>query len=204
MMSISIRDYTPSDEQQWVRCRVLAFLDSAYFDDVQRAKEQYESPSIELVAEADTRIVGFLDVEYDEEPGDICQGGTGRSGMIWHLGVHPDFRRRGIATLLLEEARQRAIAQGLSYLEAWTRDDAWVQTGYEAAGFERKMSYLHVYLDGEEASGHLTPTTDVPGLRPVAAFAHYVGEEAEAMCARFRRVHECVQYCVTAGVVGEL
>lgn len=27
-----IRRYEPRDEQGWVRCRVLAFLDNAYFD----------------------------------------------------------------------------------------------------------------------------------------------------------------------------
>ncbi len=34
MQPFLISAYRPADEQGWLRCRVLAFLDSAYFDDV--------------------------------------------------------------------------------------------------------------------------------------------------------------------------
>ncbi len=37
-MSYPIRDYRTSDETSWLRCRVLAFLDTAYYDDVWTAK----------------------------------------------------------------------------------------------------------------------------------------------------------------------
>ena len=42
----TIRPYQPSDEAQWLRCRVLAFLDTAYYDNVCREKEHYSNPSI--------------------------------------------------------------------------------------------------------------------------------------------------------------
>lgn len=45
----AVRTYRPTDEEGWLRCRVLSFLGSAYFDDVRQEKEQYEGPSIELV-----------------------------------------------------------------------------------------------------------------------------------------------------------
>jgi hypothetical protein len=44
-----IRSYEPAHEQSWLRCRVLAFLDTAYFDSVEREKEPYDQPAIELV-----------------------------------------------------------------------------------------------------------------------------------------------------------
>ncbi len=52
-----IRKYEDRDNLGWVRCRVLSFLDSAYFDNVLRKKECYNSPSVELVAEIDDKIV---------------------------------------------------------------------------------------------------------------------------------------------------
>ena len=56
-------------------CRVLSFLDSAFFDDVRRSKEHYEHASIELVAEREGEIVGLIDVECETEPGTVCERG---------------------------------------------------------------------------------------------------------------------------------
>ena len=47
-----IRKYEDKDELGWVRCRVLSFLDSAYFDNVLQKKEHYNNPSLELVADS--------------------------------------------------------------------------------------------------------------------------------------------------------
>ena len=49
MRDYVVRAYRSDDEKQWVRCRTLAFLDTAYFDNVLVAKERYEHPAIELV-----------------------------------------------------------------------------------------------------------------------------------------------------------
>lgn len=61
------RKYNSSDNLEWVRCRVLSFLDSAYFDNVLKEKEHYQKPSIELVAEENGRIVGLIDVKYERK-----------------------------------------------------------------------------------------------------------------------------------------
>ena len=61
----TVRSYEPADEVGWVRCRVLSFLGSAFWDAVEREKEHYERPAIELVAEADGTIVGLLDLECE-------------------------------------------------------------------------------------------------------------------------------------------
>ncbi len=140
-----IRDYRPADERGWVRCRVLAFLDTAYFDDVHRRKERYERPAVELVAEHDGEIIGVLDAECEEQAGTVCSDRPGLGAMIWHLAVLPEHRSRGIGTALLREAERRVISQGVRRLEAWTRDDAWVRQWYERRGFACIQSYLHVY-----------------------------------------------------------
>jgi ribosomal protein S18 acetylase RimI-like enzyme len=190
---LEIRAYKPTDEQGWVRCRVLAFLDTAYYDNVLQHKEKYEHPAIELVAVIDGAIVGILDIEYEIKEKTVCSRGTGLGGMIWHIAVHPDYRRKGIASKLLQRGEDIAKEKKLNRLEAWTRDDEWVNLWYKKSGFKQVDSYLHVYLDGnKELSGHIG--SEDRHLIPIHAFAHYVGEERERMKRNFKRVHDCVCY----------
>ncbi|HGN6593803.1 TPA: GNAT family N-acetyltransferase, partial [Bacillus tropicus] len=109
-----IRDYQNDDEQGWLRCRVLAFLNTAYYDNVLNKKEVYKNPSIELVAEIDGKIVGLIDVEYEKKEKTVCSRGTGLGGMIWHIAVHPDYARQGIGESLLKAAEKRAIDLNLN------------------------------------------------------------------------------------------
>ncbi len=149
---MQIRQYRPSDETGWVRCRVLAFLDTAYYDNVLREKEKYVHSSIELVAEENGQIVGFLDIEYEIEEGTVCSRGEGLGGMIWHIAVHPDFRSLGIGKQLLQESEKLAKERGLNRLEAWTRDDIWVNKWYEKNGFVKVDAYLHVFMSGKQGT----------------------------------------------------
>jgi ribosomal protein S18 acetylase RimI-like enzyme len=184
-VSIVIRPYVERDERGWLRCRVLSFLDTAFFDSVEREKERYEKPAIELVAEDGREIVGLLDLECDS---DGLADRPGRGGMIWHLAVHPDRQRQGIASSLLEVAERQAREGGLVRLEAWTRDDAHVQRWYERHGFIQIDSYLHVYLERDD----LRPFDGE--LRLVKAFAHYTGDDPAKIRQRYLRVHSDVLY----------
>ena len=190
-MTFEIRPYRDEDEQGWLRCRVLGFLDSAFHDDVRQEKEHYDCPAVELVAEADGLIVGLLDLELEPAPG-VLHDTTARGGVIWHVAIHPDYRRRGIATALVERAVELAREAGLELVQAWTRDDRWVHAWYEACGFEQRYSYLHVYMQPDEARDEVTLRTE--GLRPVLAFAHYTGEARDEIRSRFKRVHDDVLF----------
>lgn len=190
---VTIRPYRDRDERGWVVCRVLSFLDSAFFDDVRQVKEHYEHPAIELVAERAGEIVGLIDVECEEVPGTVCADRPGLAGMIWHLAVHPDHQRQGVATDLLREAERLARARRIVRFEAWTRDDLDTQAWYESRGFAPVDSYLHVYVELDEGLRDLLPVGD-DGLRPVKLFAHYTGDDREAMRERFARVHDGVLY----------
>jgi N-acetylglutamate synthase-like GNAT family acetyltransferase len=181
----TVRSYEPADEVGWVRCRVLSFLGSAFWDAVEREKEHYDNPSIELVAEADGTIVGLIDVEC----GSLALADRpGAGGMIWHLAVHPDYQRQGIAAALLEDAERRAREQELERLEAWTRDDAHVRRWYETHGFALVDGYLHVYLERDDLRQYDGE------LRLVKAFAHYTGDRPEEIRERYARVHDDVLY----------
>lgn len=192
MTDAVVRSYRESDEQGWVRCRALSFLGSAYFDDVRQEKERYGGPSIELVAESGGDIVGLIDVELERVPGTVCSEREGLGGMIWHVATHPDHQRSTVATALLDEAERLARGEGIVRFEAWTRDDAHVHAWYESHGFELVDSYLHVYVELDEGLRELFPITD--GLRPVKLFAHYVGDQRDAVKRRFARVHDCVLF----------
>ena len=186
---IQIRDYAPSDEVEWLRCRVLAFLDSAYFDDVRTTKETYSGESIELVAVSGEAITGLLDIEREE-----CQEEV--FGTIWHVATHPEYRRQGIAAGLLSEGKERARKLGITRLEAWTRDDAFVNDWYLSQGFELISSYYHVYPTTKELRDTQVLKSNTKGIYPMTAYLHYTGND-RSFLEQFSRVHECRRYDLT-------
>lgn len=187
-----IRAYQPEDEEGWLRCRVLAFLHTAYYDDVYQKKEVYKNPSIELVAVEERQIVGLIDIECEKEKNAVCAACPSLGGMIWHLAVHPDYQRRGIGNQLLAEAEKRLRDRHIFQLEAYTRDDEWVNNWYKKCGFHTVNNYLHVFMDGKELQGAIQ--SPLANLKPMTCFAHYIGKDTESIRKRFKRVYECRCY----------
>ena len=181
-----IRDYQNSDEQQWLQCRVLAFLHTAYYDDVYNKKAKYDNKSIELVAVKDNLIVGLLDIELlkTKQSTDLA--------MICHIAVLPNYQKQGIATALLKVAESRLQKINISLVEAWTRDDKFVNDWYVKSGFELTQSYLHVYLEGKECDSIFSSNT--AKLYAEKIFAHYVGNNKTEIKQKYKRVHDCNCY----------
>ena len=96
-----IRPYNSSDQESWLKCRLVSFHDSAYYDDVYTKKPIFDNPSLELVAEIDGNIIGVLDLEKDNKGGSICYCKSGSGAMVWTIAVLPDYRRYGIASQLI-------------------------------------------------------------------------------------------------------
>src|SRR5947209_1283238 len=87
-VDITVRLYEEADERGWLRCSVLSFLETSYFDSVFRHKPRYNCPAIKLVAEWNDTIVGVIDVECEVTPGSVCtvcvdDNPSRLGGMIW-------------------------------------------------------------------------------------------------------------------------
>lgn len=148
-MNIKIREYQDIDEMGWVRCRLLSFLDSSYYDDVKREKEQYDHASICLVAEYNNQIIGFIDVEYEKKIGEVCYLKGDLGANIWNLGVLPEYRNKHVAQTLWEQVKKLLIEKGIKRVELWTQDDLPANRWYQKQGFELIESYLNVFSYGD-------------------------------------------------------
>lgn len=183
LVPVEVRDYEPADEQAWLRCRVLSFLGTAYFDDVVPAKKS-PAAGAELVAVDSGVVVGVLDLSVE-----------GTLATIDTIAVHPDHQGRGIGTRLLKQACIRAAALGAATIEAWTRDDDPVLRWYRARGFAEDGHYLHVYADFYVSAGEPADAVQSrPGLEPIKVFLHAELDREAEMRKRFSRVHVCRRF----------
>ncbi|MFJ5197936.1 GNAT family N-acetyltransferase [Streptomyces sp. NPDC088394] len=187
-MNHAIREYRPADQVSWLRCRVLSFLNTPYFDDVLTSKPEVPAPGFALVVAAELGdIKGIIDITVDDE-----------LATIDTVAVHPDYQHQGLGTALLAEARARVSALGVPTLDAWTRDDPATLSWYRARGFTESQHYLHVYAnyyaDVSEPDRAISERRE--GLRPMAAFLHASLENEQAMREQFARVHVCRRFAM--------
>jgi ribosomal protein S18 acetylase RimI-like enzyme len=181
-----VRDYAGGDEPAWLRCRLLSFLSTAYFDDVVRTKPTIPSPGFELVAIGPRdAVAGLMDVTVEDT-----------TGTIDNLAVHPDHQHRGIARSLLTHAIAGAHAQNLAALSAWTRDDPVTLRCYRAMGFTETNHYLHVFADHAAHPDEPSRAVDRmrSGLVLMSAFLHADVADEPRLRQQFSRVHVCRRF----------
>lgn len=174
-----IRAYDPDDEPSWLRCRVLAFLGTCYFDDVATAKpvEADADSTIELVAVADDMVVGLLDVAVRTD-----------LATIECVAVHPDHRRKGIATALFGAALNRLASTQATSVDAWTREDADALAWYARQGFVQTEAYIHVYSGYNQVSRMVSA---IEPVRPMRVFGHASLEHEARLRTQYERVYIC-------------
>ncbi|WP_037606080.1 GNAT family N-acetyltransferase [Streptacidiphilus rugosus] len=180
-MNYFIREYTPADETSWLRCRVLAFLDTSFYDAVVPSKPAIQAPGLELVVVDETgAVVALMDTDID---GDLASIDT--------VAVHPDHRRRGLGRRLLERTQDWARSAGATTLDAWTRDDAGTLAWYRSMGFAESDHYLHVYAFHytDPAEPGLAIAQPRPRIRPMLVFGHAPLADEDQLRSEFARVH---------------
>lgn len=83
-------------------------------------------PELFLVAEVGGEVVGSVMGGYD-----------GHRGSAYYLGVHPDYRGRGIANALINRLEKKLIARGCPKIQIMVREDNdTVVEMYEKLGYE--------------------------------------------------------------------
>ncbi|GAA3080004.1 ribosomal protein S18 acetylase RimI-like enzyme [Kribbella aluminosa] len=122
---IEIRDYRDADATSWLRCRLLSFFNTEYFDDVVVERPTLENPVHRLVAVENDTVVGLMDVELFPDRATIAV-----------LAIHPDHQREGLATRLLDAVLPRLESD---VLDAWTRGDAAANDWYQRISAEAVM-----------------------------------------------------------------
>ncbi|HIW62011.1 MAG TPA: GNAT family N-acetyltransferase [Candidatus Stackebrandtia excrementipullorum] len=188
-MDYTVRPYRHTDETAWVRCRLLAFLETSYFDDVKQRKTSIAEPGFELVAvDPAGELVGLIDVEVE-------QG----EATVDTIAVHPDHVARGIGRALLNETLHRLRSAGVATLDAWTRDDPGTLRWYRSNGFTESDHYLHVYADAymDEDEPKRAVVERHPEMLPVKMFLHARLEQEASVRERFARVHICRRFART-------
>jgi aminoglycoside 6'-N-acetyltransferase I len=106
-----IRGITERDRADWVRLRCSFWPDSLSDHDAETRRyfEHKSDVPIVLVAEADGRVIGFLELDFRKyAPG--CRSSPVAFIEGWH--VEPAFQRQGIGRALIEAAEARARAMG--------------------------------------------------------------------------------------------
>lgn len=166
LMTLKIRSYHSVDEEQWLKCHVMAYLGSNERRFLTE-KPRYERPSIELVYVDDNDIIGFLDIELEDVPGSVCYKKVEGNAMLWDIGILKEYRRKGVATQLLKEGISQAKKQGVKRLEAWSIEEG-AKEFYEKFGFKRFFEYHHVLIDKREK---LRPL-DENGMHITELYAH--------------------------------
>lgn len=182
-----IRPYHRSDAASWLRCRLLSFFPTDYYDDVAVERPCYVHPAIQRVAVVDEAVVGLIDVAV-----------AGADATIEVLAVHPEHARRGIGTALLHSVlADLRDAGAVETLDAWTREDVPANRWYLRSGFTEVFSYLHVYKGYEDdATGFQSPAGLDP---PLTAFVHAPRDREAELRGRFRRVYVCRRYVRALG-----
>ena len=98
------------------------------------AKKLQRDPDLFLVAEDDGCLVGT-----------VIGGFDGRRGMIYHLAVAPDYRRKGLANQLMDEVETRLRARGCRKAYLLVKQGNLIASAfYEKRGWG-EMDKIHIY-----------------------------------------------------------
>ncbi|AFJ46200.1 GNAT family acetyltransferase [Shimwellia blattae] len=113
----------------WERCELLRPWNDPEMD-IERKMQC--GADLFLVAEVGGEVIGTVMGGYD-----------GHRGAAYYLGVHPDYRGRGIANALLNRLEKKLIARGCPKLNIMVREENDLVIGlYEKIGYDHQDSIM--------------------------------------------------------------
>jgi ribosomal protein S18 acetylase RimI-like enzyme len=98
------------------------------------AKKLQRDPDLFLVAEDGGCLVGT-----------VIGGFDGRRGMIYHLAVAPDYRRKGLANQLMDEVETRLRARGCRKAYLLVKQGNWSASAFYQKRGWGEMDKIHIY-----------------------------------------------------------
>ncbi|MFX1515257.1 MAG: GNAT family N-acetyltransferase [Promethearchaeota archaeon] len=144
---VKIRRYSPPDEENWIKCQLYSYLESPYYDFLNKVKPRYENPTIELVGVEDNKIVGILDIEIEHERGHFCFNETERSAMISVIGVLFHYRGKGIGSKLIQKGMKLVQKNyEIHRMEIWIREDPGTISWLKQLQFRQIHQFYEVIL----------------------------------------------------------
>jgi len=122
-MSITVREYLPEDESEWLKVHaIIMSISHAWNYCIQERPDYKGYVSTRLVAVDGDRIIGLIDVQYENEPGELCFQKDSRGGYVLEFGRLPEYGGAGLGKLLMDAAAADARRLGFNRLEYWSQD----------------------------------------------------------------------------------
>lgn len=122
-MSIEVRYYRPEDEAEWMKAHAIIMSISHAWNYCIQERPAYEGYlSTRLVALDGGRVAGLIDVQYENEPGELCFQKDSRGGYVLEFGRLPEYGGAGMGKLLMDAAAEDAKRLGFGRLEYWSQD----------------------------------------------------------------------------------
>ncbi len=161
-MKPGIRDYRMDDAEAvvelWDRCLVRDPITRGIFEDKVLLDPNFDVGGCK-VAEADGRIVGFAHAVVRTTPYprgfEALLEADRDKGWIVALFVHPDQRRRGIGSALLDEALQFIRARGRKQAILFNYTPNYLLVGVDREGYPGALEFYrrHGFEPGGETVG---------------------------------------------------
>jgi len=122
-MDITIRPYEDADEAEWMRVHaVIMSISHAWNYAIQERPTYPGHESTRLVAEAEGKIVGLTDTQYENEIGEYCFLKDSVGGYVLEFGRLPEYSGRNIGKRLIDATIEDAKTKGFHRLEYWSQD----------------------------------------------------------------------------------
>lgn len=140
MHKLTIRDMQEDDIPAIVEIEQISF--STPWSKQSFLSEMYNKNAFSKVAIFGENVIGYICVNY-----------LRHESHILNLAVHPDFRRQGVATLLMNEAMRELKKKGCVFLYLKVRSsNTDAQKFYEIFGFKIESVRKNYYGDPDESA----------------------------------------------------
>jgi ribosomal-protein-alanine N-acetyltransferase len=138
MLKLIIRDMQEDDISAVLEIERISF--TAPWSEQDFLNELYKKGALSKVAIFEGNIIGYISVNYRLH-----------ESHLLNLAVHPDFRRRGVATILTDETIRELKQRSCAFMRLKVRiSNTIAHRFYELSGFKVESTRKKYYEDPDE------------------------------------------------------